>query len=50
MGGWESSGFGGRGVLLLNCVQYLEISRIPQVERPIDFGQKPYWSDISQGR
>ena len=33
-------------MLLLNCVQYLEISRIPQVERPIDFGQKPYWFDF----
>lgn len=46
MGGWETFGFGCLGVLLLNCVQYLEISRIPQVERPIDFGQKPYWFDF----
>ena len=46
MVGWETFGFGCLGVLLLNGVQYLEISRIPTVERPIDFGERPYWIDF----
>ena len=33
MGGWETFG-------------YLEISRTPHIERPTDFGEKPYWIDF----
>ena len=40
MGGWETFGFGCLGVLLLNGVHYLEINRIPRLERPSDFGEK----------
>ena len=43
---WESFSFGCLGVLLLNCVQYLEIRKTPPVERPTDFGEKPYWIDF----
>ena len=34
----------GRALAQLRTVP--ELSRIPQVERPIDFGQKPYWFDF----
>ena len=46
MGGWETFGFGCLGVLLLNGVHYLEINRIPRLERPTDFGEKSYWIDF----
>lgn len=46
MGGCETFGFGCLGVLLLNAVHGLEIYRTPLVERPTDFGEKPYWIDF----
>jgi len=46
MGGWETFAFGCLGVLLLNCVQGLETYRTPQVQRPTDFGERPYWVDF----
>ncbi|MCY4056834.1 MAG: hypothetical protein OXG44_02410 [Gammaproteobacteria bacterium] len=46
MGRWETFGFGCLGVLLLNGVHYLEICRIPRLQRPNDFGERPYWIDF----
>ena len=46
MGGWETFGFGCLGVLLLNGVNGLEIYRAPRLERPTDFGERPYWIDF----
>ena len=46
MGGWETFGFGCLGVLLLNGVHYLEINRIPRLDRPSDFGEQSYWVDF----
>ena len=43
---WEAFGFGCLGVLLLNLVHYFEIIRTPEIERPTDFGEKPYWIDF----
>ena len=46
MGGWETFGFGCLGVLRLNGVHGLEIYRTPRLERPTDFGERPYWVDF----